>query len=1170
MRLKSLEIKGFKSFADKTLINLDNQITGIVGPNGCGKSNIVDAIRWVIGEHKIKTLRSDNLEDLIFNGSRTRNGSGLAEVSLTFENTKNLLPTDFNTVTISRKFYRNGESEYRLNDVTCRLKDINNLFMDTGVTSDSYSIIELGMVDDIIKDKENSRRRMLEQAAGISIYKTRKKEAKQKLDATEQDLNRIEDLLFEISNNLRTLESQAKKAEKYHQIKGEYRDATVEFVKASLQDFNTDYQALSTQQQHEVDRILGLETIIGTEGAAIEAQKLALTQREEELQNLQKAFNQLVDQLRKTENHKSLSQQRIEHLHQLIGNIQNTIQESGKQIDSLLQTTEAAGQKLAAEQETLQSLKTSVEQLRSTLDTKRGIYDTQKKDLDKLRNEHQQLQVKQFDSEKKVAVAENTISNQQRSIQQLEDEQKNRLNEIQRQQQLHAEQLKTLEAKRLELEAMQKRQDEATEKLLASQAQLDELRVQLFEENRKLDAKQNEFNLLKSLIDSLEGYPDSIKFLNKNSAWNHGAVLLSETFNVKDEYRTAIESYLDKYLNYYVVDTPEQAYAAIALLKEQKKGKAGFFILSEIAAKAKQDETIAHAVPALQAIQVKEKYQTLLNDLLQGVFIAESEEANAQHGILLQKDGTGYQSGPQVYGGSVGIFEGNKIGRTQRLEKLNADIAELQTSVNQHKQQINDTQQLIVGFNQEIKKDELKRSTDEINRLENTLVQIGHRIETFTQQNNQSAERSKALQQQMEATRAAIAETQTLYGEMKQQLNLAFNSLQESQTKFSQAEADYNRSNEEYNQQHLILTRQQSRINEIINERAIREKQVEELKHKISDNEKQADQIQHQLGETQTQLKEVEEEVYRLLQAKENSEKDLNEKDRAFHVERNNLNEKESELNKKRREKESAEAVLTSVKDKLTEMKLQLAAMKERLHVEFNIELDDVLKQERSTELSIDELQGETEKLKKRIDNLGEVNPMAVEAFREMKSRYDFIQEQKADLNDAKESLMKTIEEVEQTANQKFLDTFDRVKENFINVFHALFTQDDVCDMKLVDPSNPAETPIEIYAQPKGKKPSTLTQLSGGEKTLTSAAFLFAIYLIKPAPFCILDEVDAPLDDANVGKFTNMIRRFSDNSQFIIVTHNKQTMASVDVIYGVTMQEAGVSKLVPVDFRSLN
>ncbi len=373
MRLKSLEIKGFKSFADKTVINLDNQITGIVGPNGCGKSNIVDAIRWVIGEHKIKTLRSDNLEDLIFNGSKTRNGSGLAEVSLTFENTKNLLPTEFNIVTISRKFYKNGESEYRLNDVTCRLKDITNLFMDTGVTSDSYSIIELGMVDDIIKDKENSRRRMLEQAAGISIYKTRKKEAKQKLDATEQDLNRIEDLLFEISNNLRTLESQAKKAEKYHSIKNEYKDVSVEFVKASLEDFNTTYQTLNTQQQHEVDAILALETVISTEGADLEAQKLALTKREEELHLLQKTFNEVVGKLRTLENEKSLSSQKIQHLNELITNVDRAIKESNTQTDLLHKATNEAEKKLATEEDTLQKFKQKLEELEQTL-TKNVVF----------------------------------------------------------------------------------------------------------------------------------------------------------------------------------------------------------------------------------------------------------------------------------------------------------------------------------------------------------------------------------------------------------------------------------------------------------------------------------------------------------------------------------------------------------------------------------------------------------------------------------------------------------------------------------------------------------------------------------------------------------------------------------------------------------------------------
>src|SRR6188508_275007 len=259
MQLAKLEIKGFKSFADKTVINFDEGITGIIGPNGCGKSNIVDSIRWVIGEHKISNLRSENLESLVFNGSKSRSASGLAEVSLTFENTKNLLPTEFNMVTVTRKYYKNGESEYRLNDVACRLKDIHNLFMDTGVSTDSYAIIELGMVDDIIKDKENSRRKMLEQAAGITIYKTRKKEAKNKLDATEQDLARIEDLLFEINNQLKTLENQAKKAEKYYEVKKEYREVSVELAKASLEGFNVQYKQLTEQQHTETDKKIKLE-----------------------------------------------------------------------------------------------------------------------------------------------------------------------------------------------------------------------------------------------------------------------------------------------------------------------------------------------------------------------------------------------------------------------------------------------------------------------------------------------------------------------------------------------------------------------------------------------------------------------------------------------------------------------------------------------------------------------------------------------------------------------------------------------------------------------------------------------------------------------------------------------------------------------------------------------
>jgi chromosome segregation protein len=296
----------------------------------------------------------------------------------------------------------------------------------------------------------------------------------------------------------------------------------------------------------------------------------------------------------------------------------------------------------------------------------------------------------------------------------------------------------------------------------------------------------------------------------------------------------------------------------------------------------------------------------------------------------------------------------------------------------------------------------------------------------------------------------------------------------------------------------------------------------------------------------------------------------LNIADQAYYNVRNMLAEKESELRSKQKTKEGIDTLLNEIKDRLTELKLQLAGMKERLHVEFRIDLDAIIDEPRTSETPLNELQEKNEKMKKRLENMGEVNPTAIEAYTEMKKRYEFILEQKNDLVTAKDSLLQTIQEVEATANQQFLETFNKTRENFQKVFKALFTEEDTADMVLVDPENLSETGIDIVAKPKGKRPSSIGQLSGGEKTLTATALLFAIYLIKPAPFCILDEVDAPLDDANVGKFTNMIKQFSENSQFIIVTHNKMTMSAVDVIYGVTMQEAGVSKLVPVDFRSLN
>ncbi|ULQ53862.1 chromosome segregation protein SMC [Flavihumibacter fluvii] len=1172
MRLKSLEIKGFKSFADKTVVHFDQNITGIVGPNGCGKSNIIDSIRWVIGEQKISQLRSENLESLVFNGSRTRSASGLAEVSLTFENTKNLLPTEFNTVTITRKFYKSGESEYRLNDVSCRLKDIQNLFMDTGVSTDSYSIIELGMVDDLIKDKENSRRRMLEQAAGISIYKTRKKEAKSKLDATEQDLARIEDLLFEINNQLKTLENQAKKAEKYFEIKKDYRELSIELAKAALEGFNVTYRDLNEQTATETDKKIQLEALVAQEEAAIEQEKVGFIEKERQLQSMQHEFNELLQVLRSKENDRNLAAQRLNFLEEKQGSLQEFLDKSSGQLTGLEESIAFTTFQVNEEAAKLETFEAQLEDYKQSVDEKRGLFDQQRKAVDELRSENLQIQRNQFEAEKKVAVADTSIVNLQRSIHQIEEEREIRASQLKQLEEEKTNKELDLETRQKDLQQLQEHHERTKEQILHTQGELEALRQLLAEESRKLDARKNEYDLLKSLIDSMEGYPESIKFLHKNPDWNHTAPILSDIIYVKEEFRAAVENVLEPYLNYYVVNNLQEGLQAVHLLDANKKGKANFFLLdkfNEILATSHQPDG---TIPAMSVIEVDPQFRQLAEHLLGNVFIAEDESAleNSNGAVVLEKTGKYVKGKYSLTGGSVGLFEGKKIGRAKNLEKLREEILVQEEVVNSLKADIQAKHNEVIGFNEQLKEQAIKQSQQDINTLTNQVFSLQNKVENLHAQQSSSRNRLEELQQQLENNHAAIAGTRKELNELLVLIEETSFKLAEIEAAYKLAEQEYNSANAVYNEYNLSMTRQQSKINSLQQELTFKNNQLNDLTVQIDTNKSQLKQTVESIGESTALLASAENGLVDLLRQKEENEKILNEADQAYYNLRNALNEKEAELRGRVKEKEQLEHLLGAIKDRLNELKLQLAGMKERLQVEFRINLDDILDQPRLSETPVEELQEKSEKMKKRLENLGEVNPTAIEAFTEMKKRYEFILEQKNDLVTAKDSLLQTIAEVESTANQKFLDTFNQVKENFIKVFKALFTEEDQCDLILENPENLAETGIDIIAKPKGKRPSSITQLSGGEKTLTATALLFAIYLIKPAPFCILDEVDAPLDDANVGKFTNMIRRFSEESQFIIVTHNKMTMGSVDAIYGVTMQEPGVSKLVPVDFRSLN
>ncbi|MEY2917113.1 MAG: hypothetical protein RIS73_827, partial [Bacteroidota bacterium] len=809
MRLKSLEIKGFKSFADKTVLNFDEGITGVIGPNGCGKSNIVDSIRWVIGEHKISNLRSENLESLVFNGSKTRSASGLAEVSLTFENTKNLLPTEFNTVTVTRKYYKNGESEYRLNDVACRLKDIHNLFMDTGVSTDSYAIIELGMVDDIIKDKENSRRKMLEQAAGITIYKTRKKEAKLKLDATEQDLARIEDLLFEINNQLKSLESQAKKAEKYFEIKKEYKEVSIELAKAALEGFNITYRDLNQQQQAEVDKRIELETSIAKEEAALEHEKLGFIEKEKALQQMQHAFNDMLDGLRNKESDKNLSAQRLQYLKERESSLNEFLQKAGGQLKGLDESIQFTSNQIKDDEIKLLEFEGKLDELKNAVEDKRKVFDEKRSSIDELRRENQAIQRNQFEAEKKVAVADTSIQNLLRTIIQIQEEKTQRQNQLQQLEIDKKIKEEELQQKKTDLQQLHDHHEFTKEQILATQSLLEGLRNELAEESRKLDSKKNEHALLKSLIDSMEGYPESVKFLHNNSGWNHTAPLLSDIIYVKEAYRAAVENVLEPYLNYYVVNNLQEGLQAIHLLDDNKKGKANFFLQDKFT-DFENHQQPEGTIPALSVVEIDNKYANLAKHLLGNVFIAENEEAlhNSNGAVVLEKTGKYVKGKYSLTGGSVGLFEGKKIGRAKNLEKLIEEITAQEIIVNDLKAVIQSRHNEVIAFNEQLKENAIKQTQQDINNLTNHVFSLQNKIENLHHLEETSGKRIDDLQEQLEANHDAISSTRDELEKFNTQLEELGNKMQLIEQDYASAEQEYNFATATFNDSNLQFTKQ--------------------------------------------------------------------------------------------------------------------------------------------------------------------------------------------------------------------------------------------------------------------------------------------------------------------------------------------------------------------------
>ncbi len=1175
MELSKLEIKGFKSFGDKVTINFDKGITGIVGPNGCGKSNIVDSIRWVLGEQSSKTLRSDKMENVIFNGTKKRKASQMAEVSLTFNNTKNLLPTEYSQLTITRRYYRSGDSEYLLNGITCRLKDITSLFMDTGIASNSYAIIELKMVDDLLNDKDNSRRELFEEAAGISKFKKRKKETLRKLEDTDADLERVEDLLFEIEKNMKSLERQAKQTEKYYELKEEYKTSSLALARLRISRFSEQYKGLQKQIEVENDKKIGLNKQIKEKEALLEKAKTDLIHMEKTLASRQKALNDHVHKIRQYESEKKIKNERLRYLNDKSDNLKEQIEQDKKSSERASFSIESLRQERIAAEDRMEELTFRKEELQQEYETQKSKTRLLQEETETLRRVQKNAQEEVYQLRKSVELKELQLSSLKQELERTASntsEQNASLLDFEKKAESLGEELSV---KRQRFDKIKSQETALQIRIENTQKTIEMIREELAQTNRTLDARQNEYNLTKSLVENLEGFPEAIKFLKKKAGWKKNAPLLSDILTCDDEYRVTIENYLEPYLNYYIVDKEADAYEAINILSDAAKGKAHFFILDSFEGFRSSDTQLYdNAFPATEIIEYDDKYRSLMSYILDRVYIYEGDHTTipSDDSIFITRNGKVTKRRFSISGGSVGLFEGKRIGRAKNLEKLDKEIKSLSKKLSSVQQSLSQNQKELEKLRSETHISELEEMQEEIRHINEEYISISTKREQFAQMLSAADLRKEDIQAKIEEIREELDDHRPKAEENSRELVKIEEKLAKMEAEFSEEDQRLNERSSAFNEQNIYFHQQENRLKSLIQEMEYKEETFESTRARIDKNVSELKQTDEEIRQLIDKSEATDDELIGMYEEKESIETGVNEAEKDYYSARGLIDQIDKEEREIQRNREQLDTLLIELQNKLNDTKLELSAVKERLSVEFNIEMHSLMEDipdEQPDPSIVETLANNVQRIKDRLDRMGPINPMAMEAYQEIKERNDFITTQRDDLLKAKESLLLTIDEIDTVAKETFLDAYEKIKENFVKVFRSLFTDEDDCDLKLSDPENPLESKIEIMAKPKGKRPLTINQLSGGEKTLTATSLLFSIYLLKPAPFCIFDEVDAPLDDANIDKFNNIIKTFSKDSQFIIVTHNKRTMSSTDVIYGITMIEQGVSRVVPVDLREL-
>lgn len=1179
MFLKRLELAGFKSFADRTEVEFVKGITAVVGPNGSGKSNISDSIRWVLGEQSAKSLRGGNMQDVIFAGSDARKAVNFSEVSLTLDNTDGALALDFSEVTITRRLHRSGESEYFINKQPCRLKDITELFMDTGIGKEAYSIIGQGRIEEILSTRSEDRRGIFEEASGIVKYKTRKKEAVKKLEETEANLVRIYDLISELEDQLEPLRTQSEKAKKYKSLKEQLKKQEISLYVHNITQLHQTWLEASERLSRLREEEVKLAAIVSAHDAELEQVRLAIRKLDDDLEALQDELLQTSEELEKTVSAGEILRERGKH----------AVENAAAQYEA----EQIAVQKLEQRKAESEEVRSKIEAIQTQLAELNGnIRAEQQRLLSAAGSAHgeteERLKAELLDKLNELASARNELK-----YMDAQAEQANRRAERLREEREKAEtRLQELEASREdwantlkqlkdEIEAERERYMEISQQIHEKQALLEEVQTALRKWEQKVDALISRKQTIQDLQNDYDGFAHGVREVLKAKQRNqlhgiHGAV--AELIRVSGEYETAVETALGAALQHIVMENEARAREAIQYLKSKQLGRATFLPLDVMKPRTIPDSERQAVVSAdgfvgiaAELVAYDDRYARVIHHLLGHVVIADTlEHANRIAAKLRYRyrvvtlDGDVVNAGGSMTGGSLRKQQVSLLGRTRQIEELTKEIAASQKQIDKLKHSLNSVREELEEAQKSLEacrsEGERKRGAEtearaELNRIDsewrNAKAQLDLLISdqaVLAEEAEFGAERRKAIEENIAKLEAEEAELTAAIREAEANRKAAESAKEELQQQLTEWKVQAAALTQDKQSLDAQLARLEKEVQDLENERAAAESARIRLQEEMEELEREANERLMQANELRIKKDRLTETI------------DLT---RAERAKQNEALQRDEDATKEERGK------LRALEDQTRQMEIRANRL--------DVELDNLLRKladeyEISYELAkeryappedVEAVQQEVRELKRSISALGEVNLGAIEEYARVLERYEYLSAQKDDLVEAKTTLYGVIREIDDEMSSRFLQSFEAIREQFAEVFVRLFGGGRA-DLILSEPDNLLETGIEIVAQPPGKKLQNLQLLSGGERALTAIALLFAILRVKPVPFCVLDEVEAALDDANVTRFAQYLREFSGETQFIVVTHRKGTMEEADVLYGVTMEEGGVSKLVSV------